>query len=57
MENGPYAMTDTRTEPTTVTTPTRARGAVTGHNVSTVLVLSTLAVVIIFGGLLLYYFV
>ena len=48
-------MTDTRTQPTTETA-TQARGAVTGHHASTVLALSTLGVVIIFGGLWLYFF-
>jgi hypothetical protein len=42
---------------TIVETPVEARGAVKGQGVSTVLVISTLGVAIIFGGLLLYYFV
>jgi hypothetical protein len=39
-----------------VTTTTRAREGVTGHNVRYVLTISTLAVVVIFGGLWFYYF-
>jgi hypothetical protein len=44
-----------RTEAPVVTTTNRARGAVTGHHANTVLIVSTLAVIVIFGGLLLYY--
>ena len=39
-----------------VTTTDRARDGVTGHNVRYVLVWSLAAVVVIFGGLWLYYF-
>lgn len=39
-----------------VTTTDRAREGVTGHHVRAVLTVSLIAVVIIFGGLWLYYF-
>jgi hypothetical protein len=39
-----------------VTTTNRARAGVTGHNVRYVLVIGTLSVAVLFGGLLLYYF-
>jgi hypothetical protein len=39
-----------------VTTTDRAREGVTGHNVRYVLAISMIAVVVIFGGLWLYYF-
>lgn len=48
-------MKPTTTDAPVVTTTTRARGAVTGHNVNTVLIVSTLGVIVLFGGLLLYY--
>jgi hypothetical protein len=47
--------TQSREQPI-VTTTNRAREGVTGHNVRTVLTVSTLAVVLIFGGLWLFYF-
>jgi len=49
-------MTDQRTERPIVTTTNRAREGVTGHNVRYVLTASILLVVILFGGLWLYYF-
>jgi hypothetical protein len=39
-----------------VTTTNRARDGVTGHNVRYVLITSVIAVVVIFGGLWLYFF-
>ena len=39
-----------------ITTTTRAREGVTGHNVRYVLATSLVLVVLVFGGLWLYYF-
>ena len=51
----------TRTNQSTLETPvvrttTQAREGVTGHGVRYVLVISTAAIVVIFGALLLFYF-
>jgi hypothetical protein len=45
-----------KAEPHTVVTATDARQGVTGHNVRYVLIISVAASVVIFAGLLLYYF-
>jgi hypothetical protein len=50
------AANPSQTERPVVTTPTRARDGVTGHGVRYVLVISTVAVAVIFVALWLYYF-
>ena len=49
-------MSDRNTERPIVTTTNRAREGVTGHNVRYVLTVGLVAIVVIFGGLWLYYF-
>ena len=49
-------MPRTETERPVVTTTNRAREGVTGHGVRYVLLVSTLAVIVIFGGLWLFFF-
>lgn len=49
-------MSERNTQTHQVTTTNRARAGVTGHHVRAVLVISTAAVVILFGGILLMYF-
>ena len=49
-------MTRANDETPIVTTPDRARAAVTGHNVRYVLLISMLGVVVAFGALWLFYF-
>jgi hypothetical protein len=50
------ARTQTETEHPVVTTTDRAREGVTGHGVRYVLVISTLAVIVIFAAVWLFYF-
>ena len=50
------ARTQTETEHPVVTTTNRAREGVTGHGVRYVLIISTLAVIVIFAALWLTYF-
>jgi hypothetical protein len=49
-------MSDQNAERPIVTTGDRARDGVTGHNVRTVLTVSIVTLVIVFGGLWLFYF-
>ena len=49
-------MSDHSSQRPIVTTADRARESITGHNMRYVLTVSTVAVVVIFGWLWLYYF-
>ncbi len=51
-----HDMNERRGETPVVKSANQARGGVTGHNVRTVLAISTAAVVVLFGSVLLLFF-